>query len=156
MSTQLPQSYEGAPDPGPQYSVIPAGVYRADITNFTNKRTKAGDGSYAEIELTLAEGERAGSKVWARHTTQNPNQTAVAIGARQIKDLANAALGEGQILSDLAQLTAKSVTVELTVSEGRGNYGPSNEVKRYYPANAQAGGAPALPAGGAASNDAPW
>jgi hypothetical protein len=150
MSTQLPQSYEGAPND--QFDVIPAGIYRADITNYALKRTKAGDGQYAEIELTLSDDKR---KIWARHMTQHPNPTAQRIGDRQISDLANAALGSGSKLQDLAQLAAKAVMVEIVVKPGEGQYGPSNEVKRYHPVD-QGQAAQQLPASSGSSNDAPW
>jgi hypothetical protein len=153
MSTQLPQSYEGAPND--QFDVIPAGIYRADITNYTLKRTRAGDGLYAEIELSLSGGEADGRKVWARHMVQHPNPTAQRIGDRQISDLANAALGSGSKLQDLAQLAAKAVMVEIVVKPGEGQYGPSNEVKRYHPVD-QGQAAQQLPASSGSSNDAPW
>lgn len=153
MSTQLPQSYEGAPND--QFDVIPAGIYRADITNYTLKTTRAGDGQYAEIELTLSGGEVDGRKIWSRHMVVHPNPTAKRIGDRQISDLANAALGSGAKMTDLAQLAAKAVMVEVVVKPGDDQYGPSNEVKRYHPVD-QGQAAQQLPASSGSSNDAPW
>ncbi len=56
-----------APDP------LPAGKYVAAITASEMKPTKAGDGSYLQLEFTVVEGDCQNRKVWDRLCINHPN-----------------------------------------------------------------------------------
>lgn len=58
---------------------IPTGIYPVVITKSEQKPTKAGTGSYIELEMTVQGGEFAGRKVYDRLNTNNPNSVAVEI-----------------------------------------------------------------------------
>lgn len=62
-----------SPDP------IPTGQYPVVITRSEEKPTKAGNGSYIELEMTVQGGEFNGRKVFDRLNIRNPNQQAVDI-----------------------------------------------------------------------------
>ena len=155
MSTALP--FEATGRENNDFGALPAGQYTATVVEFENKLTKDGSGSYAQIKFKIDSGENAGRFIWSRHTTANANATAVQIGRRQIEELAYAALGEGRVLRDLAQLAAKTVVLELVVKNNP-TYGPSNEVKRFYPVdNGLPAGQAAPPAAQAsAAPQRPW
>lgn len=151
MSTALPFEAAGRPNDG--FTALPAGVYTVQVVNFENKLTKDQSGSYAQVEFAVAQGEHEGAKIWARHTTRNANAQAVQIGRRQLEELAYAALGQGQVLRDLAQLTAKVLQVEVVIRDDP-SYGKQNDVKRYYPVDNQLPAGNSVPPAGQ-SNAAP-
>jgi len=66
-------------EPTADFEPIPAGKYLAAITDSEMKPTKAGDGSYLELELTVLEGEYKDRKVWDRLCLNHPNAMAVKI-----------------------------------------------------------------------------
>ncbi|QIG73305.1 DUF669 domain-containing NTP-binding protein [Rhizobium phage RHph_N17] len=65
--------------PNVALEAIPSGLYPVIITASQEKPTKAGNGSYIEIEMTVQGGEFAGRKVFDRLNIRNANQTAVDI-----------------------------------------------------------------------------
>lgn len=58
---------------------LPTGIYPVIITRTEQKPTRAGDGSYIEIEMQVQGGEFANRKVFDRLNIQNKNQVAVDI-----------------------------------------------------------------------------
>lgn len=56
-----------APDP------LPAGKYLAAITASEMKPTKAGNGTYLQLEFTVLEGQYKGRKTWDRLCISHPN-----------------------------------------------------------------------------------
>jgi len=60
-------------DPSVPFEAVPSDKYTAAITHSELKPTKAGDGSYFEIEYTIIEGEYKGRKVfqWPWHQVQS-------------------------------------------------------------------------------------
>src|SRR5690606_23276797 len=61
------------------FEAIPSGQYPVMITASREKPTKAGDGAYIELEMTIQGGEYNGRKVFDRLNIRNKNQTAVDI-----------------------------------------------------------------------------
>ena len=59
------------------YSPLPEGLYLVEITQSQEKRTKAGDGSYIELEYTVLDGEHKGSLHWDRLCKEHPSPKAV-------------------------------------------------------------------------------
>ena len=66
------------------FSPIPNGDYVAAITASTEKQTKAGTGSYLELEFQILEGEHAGRRLWERLNLRNPNANAVEIANKRL------------------------------------------------------------------------
>lgn len=65
--------------PTAAFEPLPTGIYPVVITKSEQKPTRAGDGSYIELEMTVQGGEFANRKVFDRLNIVNKNQTAVDI-----------------------------------------------------------------------------
>lgn len=72
------------------FEVLPAGAYTVKITGCGMKKTKAGDGEYLQVEMTVIEGEYANQKVFDRLNLANPNERAVKIARAQFAALREA------------------------------------------------------------------
>ena len=60
-----------------EYTVLPEGQYLVEITNSVQKQTKAGDGSYLELEYTVLDGEHKGALHWDRLCLDHPSPKAM-------------------------------------------------------------------------------
>lgn len=60
-----------------EYTPLPEGNHLVEITQSQNRQTKAGDGSYLELEYTVVDGELKGSMHWDRLCVEHPNPKAV-------------------------------------------------------------------------------
>lgn len=134
---------------------IPAGWYKAVITESEEKPTKAQTGSYLQMTLEIIEGEHAGRKVFERLNLNNPNQTAVDIAQRTLSSICR---GVGVMTPRASQdLHDKPLMVKVKVKPAKDGYDASNKVGEYAPPDA-AGSAAA--AGGGEASDAsskpPW
>ena len=74
-------------EPTTEFDPVPAGKYLAVITASEMKATKAGKGSFLEIQFQIIEGEYANRNVWARLNLDNPNATAVQIARGKVVGL---------------------------------------------------------------------
>lgn len=72
------------------FEVLPAGAYTVKITGCEMKKTKAEDGEYLHVEMTVVEGEYANQKVFDRLNLANRNPTAVKIARSQFAALREA------------------------------------------------------------------
>ena len=77
-------------DPTTPFDPVPAGKYMAAVTASQMKATKAGDGNYLELELTILEGPGKGRKVWDRLCLNHPNPEAVKIARSNLSALCRA------------------------------------------------------------------
>jgi hypothetical protein len=66
-------------EPMDSFDPIPAGEYLCVITASEEKPTKAGTGSYLQLEFDVVEGPYKGRKLWERLNLNNPNETTVKI-----------------------------------------------------------------------------
>jgi hypothetical protein len=73
--------------PATSYGPLPAGEYEMVITRSASKPTKAGTGSYLELEMQIASGEHSGRRHWERLNLDNPNSTAVRIAQEALAKL---------------------------------------------------------------------
>lgn len=121
-----------AEDVAPQtgFEPLPAGKYRAHITESEVKPTKKGDGG-KYLQLTweiLDEGPYKGRKVFDRLNIQNSNATAQEIAQRQLSAICHCT---GQMkLKSSAQLHHIPVVLTLKVKQDVG-YEPRNEIGKY-------------------------
>jgi hypothetical protein len=60
-----------------EYTVLPEGQHLVEITQTQTKQTKAGDGSYLELEYTVIDGDQKGSHHWDRLCLEHPSPKAV-------------------------------------------------------------------------------
>jgi len=60
-------------EPTAVFDPLPAGKYLAAITASEMKPTKAGNGSYLQLEFTVLDGPCKGRKVWDRLCINHPN-----------------------------------------------------------------------------------
>ena len=76
--------------PAAGFEPLPADAYRVTITASENKQTRAGNGSYLKLELTVADGQYIGRKVWANLNLDNPNAQAVEIAKAELSSICRA------------------------------------------------------------------
>lgn len=60
-----------------------AGPQKLEITGIEKKQTKAKNGSYLALELTVAKGKQKGRKVWHNLNLDNPSVDAVEIAKKE-------------------------------------------------------------------------
>jgi len=77
-------------DPSIPFEAVPSDKYIAEITKSELKATKAGDGSYLEIEYTILEGEYRGRKVWDRLCLNHQTQRTVEIARANLSAICHA------------------------------------------------------------------
>ena len=142
---------------GPSSDPLAAGMYSMRIDSVEMKPTKAQDGHYLELQLTVVSATGAGRKVWDRLNLFNKNKQASEIAHKQLSAYGHA-LGI-TFVQDAMQLNGACVDVDIVVKPGSGSYGPGNEVRGVYPfgSKAQGGAAPtpAAPAYAPAQQPAP-
>ena len=71
-------------EPMDTFEPIPAGKYVAAIVASEMKPTRAGDGSYLELQFQLLEGPHKGRLLWSRLNLNNANELAVKIARAQL------------------------------------------------------------------------
>jgi hypothetical protein len=72
---------------GGAYGPLPAGEYEMVITRSATKQTKAGTGSYLELEMQVVSGESSGRRHWERLNLDNPSAQTVKIAQEQLAKL---------------------------------------------------------------------
>jgi len=77
-------------NPSVPFDVLPSDKYLAEITNSEMKSTKAGDGSYLELEFTVVDGEFRGRKVWDRLCLNHRTQKTVEIARANLSAICHA------------------------------------------------------------------
>lgn len=129
------QFNSAAVEPTEAMEAIPAGEYTLLVKNVELKPTKAGTGSYLNLQLSVQGGPMNGKTVFDMITYSNPNPQAVEIGHRKLSGLCRAA-GIVQ-LTDTGMLLNRVVNGKVSIKiDKTGQYDPSNEVKMYSPATA--------------------
>lgn len=73
--------------PSGAYGPLPAGEYEMIITRSATKATKAGTGSYLELEMQVVSGDASGRRHWERLNLDNPSQQTVKIAQEQLAKL---------------------------------------------------------------------
>ena len=116
-------------DPSAPFEPLPAGKYLACVTNSEMKPTKAGDGSYLELEFTVLEGECKDRKVWDRLCLNHSNQQTVKIARANLSALCRA-VGVMQP-RDSAELHNLPVVLTVKCKKRPDTDEITNEVKGY-------------------------
>jgi len=120
-----------APDP------LPAGKYLAEITASEMKPTKAGNGSYLQLEFTVLDGPCKGRKVWDRLCISHPNELTQKIARGNLSAICRAVdVMQPRDSVELHNLPLV-VTVKCKKREDTGDV--TNEVKGYAKRESAAG-----------------
>lgn len=72
------------------FEPIPAGDYKALITESEMKTTKSRTGEYLELKIEITEGEHAGRTFFERLNIKNPNEKAVEIAYQTLAKICKA------------------------------------------------------------------
>lgn len=121
------------PESEDKFDLLPAGDYKAIITESSIKATKAGTGEYVAVKVQIVDGPKKGRTVFANLNFKNPNPTAEQIGRRELADLTKAV---GLVtITDTAQLHNKPLLVKIGIEPAKDGYEATNRVKRWMPIN---------------------
>jgi hypothetical protein len=136
-------------EPTTEFDPVPAGKYLAVITASEMKATKAGKGSFLEIQFQIIEGEYANRNVWARLNLDNPNATAVQIARGQLSAICRAV---GVMTpKDSCELHNLPLVIDVKCKKREDTGEMTNEVKGFSKKEA-----PAAPARPASASTPPW
>lgn len=97
------------------YGPLPAGEYEVMIVRSENKPTKAGNGSYLELEMHVISGEHAGRRHWERLNLDNPSAQTVKIAQEQLARLC-VALGVDEV-NDSEELHDKPFVADIRIDK---------------------------------------
>jgi len=147
-------------EPAKSFDVLPRGKYDVIVAASDVKETKAGTGTFLEVEYHIIDGEHEGRRYWERFNVTNPNADAERIGRSQLAALCGAV---GIVkLSDSAELHDKPLVIELGTSNRKGTGEDQNKTVAWMAADgAQPATKPAAPApkqatAPAAAKAPPW
>ena len=117
-----------------EFEALPAGEYRAVISDSERKKTKDGESELLQVKLQIIEGPFKNRTVIDRFNLWNKNPEATKIAQQQFKKVCEAL----SILkpADSASLHMKPLMIKLAVKEYNGNN--QNEVKGYKTATTSA------------------
>lgn len=122
-----------AVEPQGDYSPVPPGEYRVQITASEMVENSAKTGHMLKLEIEIMDGDQAGRKLYDRLNLDNPNAQAVEIAQRQLSAICHA-VGKLSV-SDSEELHMKPMIAVVKVDPGRKvgdkEYGPSNGIKTY-------------------------
>ena len=116
-------------DPSQPFEAIPSDKYLVEITKSELKPTKAGDGSYLEIEYTILDGDYRGRKVWDRLCLNHSTQKTVEIARANLSAVCHAVgIMKPRDSNELHHIPL-TITVKTRRDESTGNI--YNEIKGY-------------------------
>ncbi|MFV0442155.1 MAG: DUF669 domain-containing protein [Planctomycetaceae bacterium] len=116
-------------EPSESFDPIPAGEYLCVITNSEDKPTKAGTGSYLELEFEVLDGPFKGRKLWDRLNLANPNELAVKIARATLSAICRA-VGVMEP-KDSCELHDLPLLVKVRVEKRPDTDEPANVIKGY-------------------------
>ena len=141
-------------EPQGSFEPIPAGWYKAMITDSEFKPTKSGNGEYLQLRLDVIEGEHEGRILFDRLNLNNPSQTAVEIAQRQLSAICRAV---GVMTpQDSRDLHDRPLRVKVSIRPAGNGHEASNEVKAYEAVDGGGQAAPAQTGANGGSAKKPW
>jgi len=105
--------------PTEDYVVLPPGEYPVKIDKASVEPTKAQDGHFLKLEMTVQDGPCKGRKLFDRLNLDNPNQQAREIAARSLSSLAVAL--RIPVIQDEAQLIGGVCFAQVKVKDDYNN-----------------------------------
>lgn len=106
---------------------IPPGTYTAIVVETEVRETKAGTGTYLNVEMEIVDGDHKGRRIWDRIHLRNPSEQAVEIGMRRLSSICRILGLERLPNSELLHGKTLAVTVYHRDRDGRTNV----DVKNY-------------------------
>jgi hypothetical protein len=132
-NTQLPENFNPEEHEGSKFELLPVGEYIAQITDSCVVPTKAGDGHRIGLTWQIVEGDYENRYVFENITFSHPNEMAVAIGRRQLKDLC-AACGIDDPVTDVSVFRLIPCRIKVGIEKDKtGLYEDKNKVTRVLP-----------------------
>lgn len=119
--------------PSESFDLLPAGDYKAIITQSALNPLKSGGGLGLALTFEVIEGEFKGRKVWAHLNVQHTNEKAQNIAQRDLSAICHA-VGVTK-LTNTEALHSKPLGIKVKVKPEDGQYAAKNEIKGYVPAN---------------------
>lgn len=116
-------------EPNESFDPIPSGEYLCVITNSEDKPTKAGTGSYLELEFEVLDGPYKGRKLWDRLNLANPNELAVKIARATLSAICRA-VGVMEP-KDSCELHDLPLLVKVRIEKRPDTDEPANVIKGY-------------------------
>ena len=116
---------------------LPAGKYLAEITASEMKPTKAGNGSYLQLEFTVLDGPCKGRKVWDRLCINHPNDLTQKIARGNLSAICRAV--DVMQPRDSVELHNLPVVVTVKCKKREDTGEVTNEVKGYAKRESAAG-----------------
>lgn len=145
-------------EPTSDFQILPEGEYRVQAVKSEMRPTKSGDGQYLWFEFEILDGEYANQRLWDRLNLVNQNTQAREIAERQFSALCHATGAIG--VSDSEEIHHRPCIAVVKVRPAKGDYGPSNDIKTYKPADGSTSnkptGAKPSPAKQEAKPSKPW
>lgn len=132
------------------FSPLPQGDYPVIVEDSEFRETKAGDGNYLFLQLSVIDGHGKNRKLFDRLNLDNPNPQAVEISKKQLASLCRA-VGK-QKISDSGELHDIPVVATVSIRKGSNGYEDSNDIKGYKKYHA----APAASKDGTDKDDLPF
>jgi len=111
------------------FSPLPSGEYPVIVEESEFRDTKAGDGHYLFLQLSIIDGHGKNRKLFDRLNLDNPNPQAVEISKKQLASLCRAA-GK-QKITDSSELHDIPVIARVEIRKGSNGYDDSNDIKGY-------------------------
>lgn len=128
------------------YDPLPPGWYAVRIESAEVRETKAGDGAYLHLELTVEGGPHANRKIWDSIMLAHPKTEAVTMGHARLALLARS-VGMPRV-KDSASLVGKRTEAKVTIGKREYQGQKQNEVREYRaPTTGMAAPAPAVAPG---------
>lgn len=146
-------------DPQSSFDPIPAGWYKAIITESEMKDTRNGQGQYLQLTLQVLDGQYSGRHLWERLNLVNPSTAAVEIAQKTLSAICHAV---GVLTPrDSAELHNRPLQVKVKVKPAEGEFEARNEISGYKAVDGKPVQAvPSSPAparhAAAASDAPPW
>ena len=114
------------------FSVIPAGVYNAQITKSDVVPTKNKQGTRLNLQFKIIDGDFKGRIVFGGYNIANPSEQAVEISRKELKSLSDS-VGLPDGFTDTNQLHGKPLRIKLKITPADGQYAEKNEITYYEP-----------------------
>jgi hypothetical protein len=112
------------------YSPLPPGRYRAEVTETEVRENKKGTGDYLYLVFSVLDEEFRGKKIFCNLTLNHPNEKAQKIGRGQLSALCQAC-GKSGMVEDSASLWHIPVVLSVGVETGTDGV-DRNTVKGFY------------------------
>lgn len=114
-----------------EYSTLPLGIYKLEVTASDVVPTKAGTGTILKLTYDAIEPEEfKGRKIFANMNIENQNAVAQQIGQKELASLCRA-IGLSE-LSDSEELHFRAFTAKVGLEKPQEGYAQRNRIVRFY------------------------